>query len=99
MHFASGPTRTMWVMGFFWTPLGGQPPETGSSQMNTPSKETADRMRRQIVARGDRRVSAALGMSRYAVIRVAAQLPVIESVLYTAESRLASLEDSELEAA
>jgi hypothetical protein len=54
----------------------------------TPSLATANAVRALVSELGDREVAKRLGQSRSAVVRIAARLPVLESILFTAETRL-----------
>ena len=53
-----------------------------------PSAATAAAVRTLISEHGDRAIAERLGQSRSAVVRIAARLPVNQSILFAAESKL-----------
>ena len=58
----------------------------------SPSDETASRIKTLMIARVDRYVSDALGVSRYTACRLAGGLPVLRAVVIAVESQLSQLE-------
>lgn len=57
----------------------------------TPPQATATALRGLVTSLGDHEVARLLGQSRATVARLVARLPVLESVLYTAEGKLPAI--------
>lgn len=56
-----------------------------------PSRVTAEKMRKFIYRVGDREAAKLMGQSRSTITRIAAMLPVNESSLFAAETKLPGL--------
>jgi hypothetical protein len=64
-----------------------------------PSPTLIDSVKSLVLAHGDRAISARCGVSRTTVCRIAAGLPVLESVLFCVEARIGGAEKKTDEAA